>query len=132
MRIKNGANGLLPKLLAYILVGGSAAAVNWAIFYICLEGGIWYLLAGVISFFIATLWNFFLARRFVFAVSKKASLREGLLVYLVSFFGLIIDLSVLFLCVAILGLAALPSKILATGLAFVFNFGLRYFLIYRD
>ncbi|TLD79668.1 GtrA family protein [Helicobacter typhlonius] len=49
----------------------------------------------------------------------------------VSFGGLVINLAVLYVCVQWLGFYEIISKILATGIAFVFNFGMRQFIIYR-
>ena len=52
------------NLFKYLLVGGSAAIVNWCIFFVCFHFlNLHYLLAGFISFIIATLWNFLLAKR---------------------------------------------------------------------
>lgn len=124
-------NELLSKLFKYILVGGSAALVNWILFYLCLESGLWYILAGVLSFILATLWNFILAKKFVFLDSQHTIIKEGLLIYLVSFGGLLIDIGILFLCVEVLNFHALFAKLIATGTAFVFNFTLRYAVIYK-
>ncbi|WP_295701723.1 GtrA family protein [uncultured Helicobacter sp.] len=120
------------NLFKYLLVGGSAAIVNWCIFFVCFHFlNLHYLLAGFISFIIATLWNFRLAKKFIFCSSTYSLLKEGTLLCLVSFGGLLIDITILFICVEWLGLYEMLGKILATGVAFVFNFGLRQFVIYR-
>ncbi|STQ86803.1 GtrA family protein [Helicobacter muridarum] len=125
-------NQYMNIFFKYLLVGGSAALINWLIFFLCFYYfDIYYLLAGAISFIVATLWNFLLAKKFIFHSSTYSPLKEGALIYLVSFGGLIIDMSVLYLCVQWLGLHEIVGKILATGIAFVFNFGMRQFIIYR-
>lgn len=120
------------KLYKYILVGGSAALINWLIFYIATESGLWYILAGFISFILATLWNFLFARIFIFKHSAHHILKESILVYVVSFIGLCIDMGVLFVCVEILAFHTMLSKVIATSIAFIFNFSVRFFGIYKE
>lgn len=120
------------KLYKYILVGGSAALINWLIFYTAIESGLWYILAGFISFILATLWNFLLAKIFIFKHSTHHIFKESMLIYIVSFCGLLIDMGVLFVCVEILALHTMLGKVIATGIAFIFNFSVRFFGIYKE
>ncbi|CAM3412573.1 GtrA family protein [Helicobacter labetoulli] len=120
------------KLYKYILVGGSAALINWLIFYITIKFGLWYITAGFISFILATLWNFLFARIFIFKHSTHHLFKESVLIYLVSFCGLLIDMGVLFVCVEILNFHTMLGKIIATGIAFIFNFSVRFFGIYKE
>ncbi|WP_052061109.1 GtrA family protein [Helicobacter japonicus] len=125
-------NQYMNNFFKYLLVGGSAALINWLVFFLCFyHFGIYYLFAGVISFIIATLWNFLFAKKFIFRSYNQSIFKESVLIYLVSFGGLLIDIAMLYVCVQWLGLYEIISKILATGVAFVFNFGMRQFVIYR-
>lgn len=114
-------------------MGGSAAVVNWLIFFLSIQIlHLHYLFAGLISFVLATLWNFVFARLFIFKNSKHSLVLESTLVYLVSLGGLLIDMGVLYICVDGLSIHVMLAKILATGIAFVFNFSLRQFVIYKS
>lgn len=122
----------MKKLYKYILVGGSAAVVNWCIFFVCTKIFLLhYIISGIISFLIATLWNFLLARKFVFDNSTHSPIKEISLIYAVSLIGLCIDIVILSLCVEFFLLDSMLGKIIATGIAFGFNFGMRNFVIYR-
>lgn len=123
--------GHIASFVKYVIVGGSAALINWAVFYLGLQAGLQYLLSGVLSFVIATLWNFIFARIFIFTSRRHSLLKEGALVYLVSLGGLVIDMGVLYACVEWLGISAMVGKVIATGVAFVFNFLARYLGVYR-
>ena len=130
--VKKYIGNFLGNFLKYLIVGGSAALINWLIFFLCLKLlGLYYLLAGLLSFVIATLWNFLLARKFIFNPSSHSLIKESTLVYLVSFGGLLIDTSVLYVCVEWFECNEMIAKILATGIAFIFNFGMRQFVIYH-
>ncbi|TLD97479.1 GtrA family protein [Helicobacter jaachi] len=122
----------LVKFVKYLLVGGSAALINWLIFYTAITFNMWYIYAGLLSFVLATLWNFILARLFIFKASQHSLLKESTLVYLVSLGGLLIDIGILFVGVDLLECNAMLSKIIATGVAFIFNFSLRYGVIYKS
>ena len=124
--------GHIASFVKYVIVGGSAALINWAVFYLGLQAGLQYLLSGVLSFILATLWNFIFAKIFIFKHSKHHIFKESILVYVVSFIGLCIDMGVLFVCVEILAFHTMLSKVIATGIAFIFNFSVRFFGIYKE
>lgn len=127
------SSNLSVKFIKYLFVGGSAALINWTVFFIFAKMLLWhYLVAGLVAFVVATLWNFILARKFIFKASKHTLLRESVLIYLVSFVGLLLDVGILFICVEFMRLDSMLGKIIATGLAFVFNFSIRNFVIYKE
>ncbi|MGX2983649.1 GtrA family protein [Helicobacter sp. 23-1045] len=122
----------MEKLFKYVLVGGSAAIINWIVFFVCVEiCALHYLGGGFLAFIVATLWNFILARKFIFT-PKHSLLKESALIYLVSFAGLCIDILVLYVCVDVLKIPAMVGKIFASGVAFLFNFNVRNFVIYKN
>ncbi|MWV61972.1 GtrA family protein [Helicobacter saguini] len=123
---------LTSNFIKYLFVGGSAALVNWAVFFIFNDIlKFHYLFAGFLSFIIATLWNFIFAKKFIFINSKHTLFKETFFIYLASFLGLLIDMSMLYVCVQFFLMPPLLGKILATGLAFIFNFSIRHFVIYK-
>ncbi len=124
---------MYQKFFKYGIVGATAAVVNFVIFVLCDRVfEIHYLLSGVIAFVVATYWNFILARKMVFQSKYRSALTESMLVYLVSAVGACVDIGVLYVCVDMLGLDSIFAKIIAIGVAFIFNFGLRHFVIYRE
>lgn len=121
----------ISKLIRYIIVGGSAAMLNWSIFYVLNMLNIHYMLCGILAFIIATLWNFILARRFIFT-PRHHIFKEAIIIYIVSFVGLALDSGILFISIEYLALDKMPSKILASFVAFIFNFSIRHFIVYKD
>ena len=123
----------MQKLFKYILVGGSAAVVNWCVFFICTKiFFLHYIFSGVLSFILATLWNFLFAKKYIFKNSRHSLAKETVLIYAASFIGLCIDTLTLSVCVEFLAISAMLGKIIATAAAFVFNFSIRNFVIYKE
>ncbi|WP_394994056.1 GtrA family protein [uncultured Helicobacter sp.] len=121
------------RFYKYGIVGASAALINLAVFALCEKiFGIYYLLSTLIAFVLATYWNFILARKFVFVSTYDSALKESLLIYLVSALGACIDMGVMYVGVDVCELDSVFTKVLAIGVAFVFNFGLRNFVIYKE
>ena len=116
----------------YFLVGGASACVDIGLFLLFAKGfGLPYLRVAAASFVIATLVNYFLSVRFVFASGQRFGRRwEIAMVYLVSGVGLALNQGILFLCVEVVHLGLLLSKLTATGMVFSWNYLARRFFVF--
>ena len=90
-----------------------------------------YLIAGTLSFVISTAVNYFLSVAYVFERGKRSRRTTITLVYFVSLIGILVNLSVLGGIVEFIGLHVMLAKITGTGVAFGWNFGARYYWIFR-
>lgn len=125
-----GGASKVGQLLTYGVIGGSAALIEWATFWLCnfpANLGIYWSTA--IAFVLATGWNWFLGRKTLFRDRKFRS--DIAPVFLVSGIGLAFDLGLMHLFVPVFRWPAMLSKILATGIVFFWNFLSRKLLIYR-
>ena len=81
----------------YLFVGGASAVADWVLFALMLYGfDLHYIVAGTISFILATALNYFLSVRFVFGASRRGARNAMILVYAVSSVGIAINLAVPF------------------------------------
>ena len=122
------------KVIKYFFVGGIAASVDIGIFFIFAKLlGFHYMPVGISSFTLATLVNYLFSTRYVFVseirFSKKA---EVLLVYVFSSLALLINQFVLYLCIDVIMLEIMLSKLIATGSVFFFNFFARNNFIFKE
>lgn len=131
--LKTRLQNLIKNLFHYGIVGGIAALAEWISFYISNEPlHINHMWSTCIAFVAGTATNFFLASRFVFKTSKYTRAGEVALVYLVSLVGLLCNLGLMRLFVDTWQWWPMLSKILATGIVFLWNFLSRRYLIYRE
>jgi putative flippase GtrA len=122
---------LAPMFIQYFFAGLFCAFVNWGVFYFFnykLE--IYYLLAGVLSFFISTTVNFILCKIIFKSKEGRKKRTEFMMVILIGAIGLAIDLGTTAFCVEILGFPNIISKIVGTGVAFIFNYASKQFYIF--
>lgn len=127
------------QFLSYFIVGGTAAIVEWIIFSI-LSNALYinYMIATSIAFIFSTTVNWILGRLLTFKSSKafvQRRIKEAILVFLVSFIGLLFNILLMYIMVDVLQMSGplqkILSKIIATGIVFVWNFMLRKYFIYK-
>ncbi|MEI6415300.1 MAG: GtrA family protein [Pseudomonadota bacterium] len=118
----------------YFCVGGAAASLDIAIFYLFAQWLGWpYLQVATAGFMMATGVNYLLSIRYVFLSGSRFFRRhEILLVYLVSLAGLGLHLLVLYLAVDGLGVPLMPAKLTATGGVFFWNYLIRRHYVFAQ
>lgn len=122
---------VLHAMSRYVVVGSTATLVDWLLFALFLYVLDWhYMLAGGISFILATLLNYLLSVKWVFVGGRHSRRKEVTLIYVASGVGLLINLAVLYSLVEWLALHVFLAKVLASTSAFLWNFSARYFWIF--
>ena len=130
----------IKQFFSYFCVGGIAALVEWGMYF--LFDSILhfhYILATVLAFVFSTTVNWFLGRVMTFRNSKKytgKAAKEISLIFIVSAIGLLLNMVLMWLFIDGLhldtGSLKLVSKIMATGLVFIWNFLIRKLVIYKE
>ena len=123
------------KIFMYLLVGGSAALLEWGLFFVFFSVlthvGIFslqtqtVLAATTLAFATSTLYHYFLCNRFVFdSGSRYHKGTEVSLVFLVSAIGLGWNLLLMWIFTSpvLLGLNPMLSKIMASAIVTVWNY----------
>ncbi len=119
--------------ISYLFVGGAATLVEWLFFWL-FEGvlHIQYLVATVLAIVISTFSNWLFGRLWTFKDSQKGNvLLEIGKVYVASIVGLLLNLLIMLALVDGIHLHEMLSKIIATGIVFLYNYLVRILLIYR-
>ncbi|MDY4920164.1 MAG: GtrA family protein [Phascolarctobacterium sp.] len=130
------------KLVLYLFVGGTAALVEWALFYVFINyllGGLGWSLttltmtATALAFSLSTLVHYFLGNILVFdSGSKYKKGKELSLVFLVSIMGLGFNLLLMYIFVTLLAWEPMLSKLLTSCIVVVWNYLSRKKWIFRS
>lgn len=132
----------LIKVLLYLFVGGTAALVEWALFYLLFN----YVLSGMglgitvltmaataLAFSLSTLYHYFLGNILVFdSGSRYGRSKELSLVFAVSIMGLLFNLLLMYIFVSLLQWQPMDSKVLTSCIVVVWNYLSRKKWIFRS
>lgn len=125
-------NNEFIKVILYLFVGGTAALVEWGLFYLFF----YYLLVGLrlsvdtltmvataLAFSLSTLYHYFLGNILVFdSGSKYDKRKEFSLVFLVSIMGLVFNLVLMYVFVGLLAWQPMFAKVLTSCIVVVWNY----------
>ena len=121
----------LASLFVYALVGGAAAIVEWAVFYVAVRrAGMHYIPAALSGFVLATLVNYYISSRYAFLRRQGSGGRELGQVYAVSVIGLAVNLGTTVALVELARAGEMLAKVAGTGCGFLFNFAGRQFWVF--
>lgn len=121
----------IKKFLSYVIVGGSAAIVEWVTFFL-FNLILNYNWSTIISFILATTFNYFMGILLTFkdAEHKKS---DFIAVFIVSGIGLVLNILFMNLFIKVIHLdIEMLAKILSTGLVFIWNYISRRIFIYKE
>ena len=125
-------NNEYVKIILYLFVGGTAALVEWGLFYLFF----YYLLVGLglsidtltmvataLAFGLSTLYHYFLGNILVFdSGSKYDKSKELSLVFLVSIMGLVFNLVLMYVFVGLLSWQPMLAKVITSCIVVVWNY----------
>ena len=125
-------NNEFIKVILYLFVGGTAALVEWGLFFLFF----YYLLAGLglsvdtltmvataLAFGLSTLYHYFLGNILVFdSGSRYDKSKELSLVFLVSIMGLLFNLVLMYIFVGVLAWQPMFAKVLTSCIVVVWNY----------
>ena len=125
-------NNEFVKIILYLFVGGTAALVEWGLFYLFF----YYLLVGLglsvdvltmvataLAFGLSTLYHYFLGNILVFdSGSKYDKSKELSLVFLVSIMGLVFNLALMYVFVGLLAWQPMLAKVITSCIVVVWNY----------
>lgn len=128
--------------MSYLLVGGGATIVEWALFFLFVYLMQWdQNIAFTVAYGISTFVNLILGRLLTFRNSSvvnpsenpvKNFLKEASLIYLVAAAGCVLNLLFLNLFTIVFRMDSMLAKIVTTGIMLVGNYLARKFGIYRE
>lgn len=124
-------SNVIKQFLQYIIVGAIATFVEWFCFHLLLKYSLFdYLFATAIAFVFSTFANW-LSGKLIMFKNWDNIFGELVKIYLTSIAGLIFNLILMWLLVERIHVMKMTSKMIATGVVFVWNFLIRKYIIYK-
>ncbi len=115
---------LFVQIFKFVIVGGIATLIDWAIYYVLYNYlHIEPLIGNIISFSISVIYNYTASVHWVFDVNKEKSKMRMFIEFMIfSILGLLLTELLLFIGIKGLNMHAMLVKIIATAIVMVFNF----------
>ncbi len=121
---------LLVELRRYIVVGGLAFVVDWAVLRLGIDLGAHYLLATALGFAAGLVLNYALSVTWVWRGTRATAWRDFAVFTLIGIGGLLLTEGLMHLAVETGGLTATVAKPPIAGLVLLWNFGLRRIFVF--
>ena len=84
-----------------------------------------------LAYILSTFVNWLVGRLLVFKDNAGSIVREIVGVYIASVVGLLLNLGIMWVAVSVLSFNEMISKVVATGIVFIYNFAVRKLVIYK-
>lgn len=120
-------DNFIVQFFRYGIVGVIAAVVNIGMLYILTELlGLHYIFSNILAFTLGLIANYFLSVRYVFSKERKKDRKLEFIAYVAfGLIGLFLDTLLIYLLTEKINLYYMASKIISTGIVFVYNFAAR-------
>lgn len=129
----------MKKFLSYLVVGGLATLVEWICYWIFRNSvSMQYIAATVLAIIISTFSNWMFGRLITFRKSHASPLLspnillEIFQVYMASIVGLGLNIFIMWLLHGQMHVSDMLSKMIATGIIFLYNYFIRILVIYKE
>lgn len=132
---KEGTDNIIIQLFRYAIVGGLAFVVDFGTLWLLTDfAGLHYQLSACIGFIFGLLVNYFISISWVFTANRNDSrlmMRSIEFVFyaIIGLIGLGLNALILWICTDLIGIHYLASKLISTGLVFIWNFLARRMLM---
>ena len=125
-------SNLSSQFFRYFIVGGFAFAVDFALLYVLTEFfGVYYLVSASAAFLVGLTLNYALSVTWVFSHRSVGNrLHEFAIFSGIGLMGLAFNAALMWVLTEAAGLHYLVSKVIATALIFLFNFGAKKALLF--
>lgn len=119
---------LIKQIMKFGVVGGIAFLIDYGLFALLTQIGMYHLIAQIFSFSISLAFNYWASIKWVFD-AKKQTKKEIIIFIVLAVIGLGINEIILYLGVDILGYHELIIKLISTAIVMVYNFITRKLIV---
>ena len=132
--MKNKKKELFTQIFKFVIVGGIATIIDFAVYYICYNFlKIDPLIANILAFSIAVVYNYTASVRWVFTVDDSKNKKVIFIEFIVlAIVGLLISELLLYIFINKLSMNKMIAKIIANVIVMIFNFITRKLLLEKS
>ena len=129
MRCKNND---FNKFIRFSIVGVGNTLINWTIFFILNACGVYYVIANIIAWIIATLNSYVWNSLWVFKYKKGLQINTSVKFFALNLAGMTVNTTILYLMVDKLGFSKLVGLIIASVIVVIMNYTVNKLWVFRE
>ena len=118
----NIVNKDIFRFIKFALVGVMNTLLNWSIFFILTKVELYYIVANVIAYLIATIHSYFWNSIWVFKYNNGSKIKSSIKFIVLNIIGLLINTIILYVLVDIFNINKLISLVLTTVIVMIINY----------
>lgn len=118
----NIVNKDIFRFIKFALVGVMNTLLNWSIFFILTKVELYYIVANVIAYLIATIHSYFWNSIWVFKYNNGSKIKSPIKFIVLNIIGLLINTIILYVLVDIFNINKLISLMLTTVIVMIINY----------
>lgn len=118
----NIVNKDIFRFIKFALVGVMNTLLNWSIFFILTKVELYYIVANVIAYLIATIHSYFWNSIWVFKYNNGSKIKSSIKFIVLNIIGLLINTIILYVLVDIFNINKLISLMLTTVIVMIINY----------
>ena len=118
----NIVNKDIFRFIKFALVGVMNTLLNWSIFFILTKVELYYIVANVIAYLIATIHSYFWNLIWVFKYNNGSKIKSSIKFIVLNIIGLLINTIILYVLVDIFNINKLISLMLTTVIVMIINY----------
>lgn len=124
IKLSDKNKNLFVQIFKFIIVGGIATIIDWAIYYVLYNFlHVKPLIANILSFSVSVIYNYTASVKWVFDVNGSKSKKKMFIEFMIfSIVGLLLTELLLWIGIDLINMNAMIAKIIATAIVMVFNF----------
>lgn len=119
------------KFIKFSIVGVGNTLINWTTFFILNVCGVYYIIANIIAYLIATINSYLWNSLWVFKYGKGIKVNTSIKFFALNLFGLTVNTILMYILVEFVGLSKLVALVLASIIVVIMNYSVNKLWVFK-
>ena len=125
-------NSDLKGFIRYSIVGLGNTIVNWLIFFILNEYGVYYVISNILAYLIATINSYIWNSLWVFKYRQGLKINTSVKFFILNLIGLTVNTSIMYVLVDIFNFKKFVALVIASIFVVIMNYTVNKLWVFRE
>ncbi len=125
-------NSDLKSFIRFSIVGLGNTIVNWLIFFILNEYGVYYVISNILAYLIATINSYIWNSLWVFKYGQGLKINTSIKFFILNLIGLTVNTSIMYVLVDIFNFKKFVALVIASIFVVIMNYTVNKLWVFRE